>query len=329
MTNTSADVWLLYTEEHLHKFITALGLDATQATTKEDKAELLATLPNITPNEALQALLAHQQAAFQAAQAQHQPPTTNEVKLQLTKQAANERPEDFIDRARTHFDLVEATDTQAITLLVNAALPPIAAFITQNYRTGTTTIEPMLQLISTRFAPNKYQYYDQFRRFRLTKGQSAQDAGNELRRLFLGFLNLPADQITTGEAVIKETVTAQLLDTLPPNTAATLRTELLRQPTMSWTDILKHADQLLQSTPHTTTSDKAKSRNQLYCSIHGYAGHANADCQAQLGHRANSSKPTPGTSNRPAQPPTCFSCGKEGHMATHCPTTRHTPQGNC
>jgi hypothetical protein len=46
---TAAAVWLLYTEERLDQFIAALGLDATQAQDRQQKAAVLAAIPDLTP----------------------------------------------------------------------------------------------------------------------------------------------------------------------------------------------------------------------------------------------------------------------------------------
>jgi hypothetical protein len=318
---TAAAVWLLYTEERLDQFIAALGLDASQALDKQQKAATLAAIPDLTPTNALTAHLAHQQGS--------------KVDLQLAKQTATERPEAFIDRATIHFQLVGATDTEAVTLLVNAAQPNIASFLTQSIQAGTTTKAELLQLVLNRFAPNCYQYHHQFRSLKMAPGQTAQEAGNELRRLFLGFLGLNKDQQQTHEPVIRATVTAQLLDILPTPTAITIRTELLKEPGKPWEDILKLADQILQVSPKphkpaTFDVGQRTSRNQLHCSLHGYAGHADSNCnvqrlQREQAHKLNQARgPTSSFKG-----PTCFTCGKEGHVATNCPSTRPQPQGNC
>lgn len=330
MDNPGEDVWLLFTEDHLDRFIAALGLDATQATSHQGKAALLAAVPDLTTNAALQALLAHQQASL--AVIQQAPPPQAEVKLQLTKQVAAERTEDFLDRARTHFDLVNATDAQAITLLVNAALPPVAAYVTQNYRAGVNTIEAMLNHVANRFAPNKFQYYDQFKRYKLTAGQSARDAGNDLRRIFTGFLGLPAAQLHTHEQVVRDVVTAQLVEILPSTTATMMRAELLRHPNMEWTAVLELADQLLQSSARTAPGDvkPTRPREQQHCSLHGLGLHSTAECRTQRYQAANQARPPSQTQHgRPYKPPICFTCGKEGHMASHCPTLQNQTKENC
>jgi hypothetical protein len=217
---------------------------------------------------------------------------------------------------------------------VNAAQPNIAAFLTQNIQAGVTTKAALLKLVLDRFAPNKYQYHQQFRGLKMLPGQTAQEAGNELRRLFLGFLGLPKDQQLTHEPVVRDTITAQLLDILPAAAATTIRTELLKQPEKPWEDILKLADQILQVSPkpHKPANfdvGPKTSRNQLHCSIHGYAGHADSNCNVQRYQREHTNKPNQARGPTSSfKGPTCFTCGKEGHVATNCPTTRTQPQGN-
>lgn len=304
---TTAATWLLYTEQRLDAFIAALGLDATGATTKQLKATLLETVPDLTPNHALTAMLA-------------QPSQGAKVELQLTKQANTEKPEAFIARARTHFQLVSATDTEAITLLVNAASPPIAAFMTENIQAGVTTKEAIMKLVLDRFAPNPFQYHQQFRRYKLTPAQSAQEAGMELRRLYIGFLNISKADVPTYELVINKTVTAQLLDILPPSAAMALRTELLRQPDKTWDDIVQLADHVLQVAPKTTVNSGTAAtggRQFFNCKVHGRCGHTDAQCYQQK----DASKQSRGTDQ-------CYTCHQYGHMTRDCPLNNRKKPGN-
>jgi hypothetical protein len=298
---TPAASWNLYTEQRLDAFIAALGLDTTGITTKQEKTILLEAVPGLTPNHALTAMMA---------------PTSNKVELQLTKQTATEKPEAFIARAKAHFQLVAPTDTEAVTLLVNAAQPPIAAFITETIHGGTTAKDEILKLVLSKFAPNVFQYYQQFTRFKLSAGQTAQEAGTELRRLFIGFLNMPAAQLTNNEEIIRKTVSARLLDALPLTAATTLRTELLRKPNTTWDELLELADHVLQVQPNTGNTSKAKP----HCKIHGYRGHTDAQCSQQQyqGHGKDMSQ-HPGT-------PQCFKCYQYGHTARDCPAAKK--QGN-
>lgn len=296
---TPAAAWNLYTEQRLDAFIAALGLDTTGITTKQEKTVLLESVPGLTPNHALTAMMA---------------PNTNKVELQLAKQTTNEKPEAFIARAKAHFQLVAPTDTEAVTLLVNAAQPPIAAFITEAIHGGTTAKDEILKLVLSKFAPNVFQYYHQFTRFKLSAGQTAQEAGTELRRLFTGFLNIPATQLPDHEEVIRKTVSARLLDALPLTAATTLRTELLRKPNTTWDELLELADHVLQVHPNTGNTG----RDKPHCKVHGYRGHTDDQCSRQQSKGQNASQNT-GT-------PQCFKCYQYGHTARDCPAIKK--QGN-
>jgi hypothetical protein len=299
---TLAAAWNLYTENRLDAFIKALGLDNSNANDKQAKCALLETVPGLTPNHALTAMMAHSQQGPR-------------IELQLTKQSTTERADAFIARAKTHFQLVSASDNEAITLLVNAAQPPIAAFITENIQAGTTTKDEILRLVLGKFAPNSFQYYNQFSRFKLNPGQTAQEAGTELRRLYVHFLGYTKDQEVAHEDIIRRTVTARLLDALPLAAATTLRTELLREPAKTWDNILQLADHVLQVQPKSTaTSTSATGRRErTLCKVHGLCTHTDAQCYSQKG------------GSQQANADQCFKCYQYGHAARDCPLATKKP----
>jgi hypothetical protein len=277
--------------------VEGLGLDTTNAGTKAAKVAMLAQIPGLTPSEAL--------VAYQALPRPDQP----KVELQLTKQASNKTPERFLNRIRSYLQLVRATDTQAITIILNAAQPNVAEFVAEQFQAGTITAAEMLTRLEERYTPNRYQYYDQFRQYKLTGTQSAREAGEELRRLYLGFQNLSATQAQPHEAIITNAVVARLLEILPAPTATAMRQKLLEDDNMAWTDILQQADRLLPTTPKPTTTR----RDKAFCKIHGYRGHTDAECQAQ------GKGPTQGQSSE-RKPPVCYSCYQVGHTARDCPS---------
>jgi hypothetical protein len=296
---TPAAVWDAFTEAKLTQFCDAMGVDITNAHDKAAKVALLATLPGLAPHVALQAI---------AATPQRQPPTR--IELQLVKQGSNERPDAFLERARTHFQLVQADDAQAITLLINAAQPSMAAFVAQQFAAGTNTIEAMFTALQTRFTPNRYQYHHLFHTYKMSKDQTAQEIGAELKRLYLGFLQLPAEiDLADHDIVITPTLTARLIQVLPTGIATTLRTETMKNTQMTWDEVLLLADQLLQgATKEAKNLDaKQEGRSRSHCSIHGYGNHTDAQCyQQQRTGRQDTSAP-------------CYQCQQIGHAARNCP----------
>jgi hypothetical protein len=302
LPTTLAAAWNLYTESRLDAFIEALGLDSSTAPDKQAKCILLESVPGLTPNHALTAMMAHAQQGPR-------------IELQLAKQSSTEQVDAFIACAKTPFQLVSASDNEAITLLVNAAQPPIAAFITENIQGGTTTKAKILRLVLGKFAPNTFQYYHQFSRFTLTPGQTAQEAGTELRRLYVHFLGYTKDQEAASEDVIRRTVTARLLEALPLAAATTLRTELLREPNKSWDATLQLADHVLQVNPKTsaTPSSATGRKEKTLCKVHGLCAHTNAQCYLQKG------------GSQQVSADQCFKCYQFGHAARDCPLTTKKP----
>lgn len=294
---TPAAIWDAFTEAKLTQFCEAMGVDITAAPNKAAKVAILATLPGVAPHVALQAI---------AAAPQRQP---TRIELQLVKQGSNERPDAFLERARTHFQLVQADDAQAITLLINAAQPTMAAFVAQQFAAGINTMDAMFTALQTRFTPNRYQYYNLFHTYKMSKDQTAQEIGAELKRLYLGFLQLPAEvDLADHDVIITPTLTARLIQVLPASTAATLRTETMKNQQMQWDEILLLADQLLQgATKEARNTDvQHNGRTRPYCSIHGHGSHTDAQCYQQRSDKQDSTTQ-------------CFQCNQVGHAARNCP----------
>jgi hypothetical protein len=181
-----------------------------------------------------------------------------------------------------------------------------------------STIARHIQLIQDRFSPTRFQLYEQFATYRIEPNQTAHQAGNELRRLYLGYLQLQDQDVTQFEPVIGPTLTARLIDALPRYVANHLRTELLRNPNTTWPQVQTLADQFLQGNQTKAPAATQHKEKQL-CSIHGYCAHSDADCKTKQYRR----QPIGDTRRYPT---TCFGCGKPGHQVANCPHT--TPQGN-
>jgi hypothetical protein len=307
---TPAATWLLFEPARLASFLEVLGMQRQDGMTHQTMADALATVPGLTPHRA--------QTTLDAANTRARP----KVDMQLAKQTATERVDAFLARAKTHFQLVRASDAEATTMLVNAALPPIAAYIAENVATGVLTIEAHLRHIEQRFAPTRFQLYEQFARYRMTPRQTAHEVGNDLRRLLLGYLQLPDADIPGQTPTINLMLIARLIDVLPCPAANQLRTELLRHPGTTWDMVQDMADQICQGT---NGGGQASNTNQQqkHCSIHGYAGHSNADCRQQ--QRDKPQSPAPIGQRRQAG---CFTCGKPGHIAVDCPTASQLQPGN-
>jgi hypothetical protein len=293
-----------YEELCLAAFLAALGIQQTPNMAKQDMVDTLAAIPGLTP--------VHAQTTLEASNNR----THTKVEMHLVKQGATERVDAFLTRARTHFRLAQTTDIEATTLLINAALPPIAGYISENVAGGVTQVEEHLRLIQQRFAPTRFEMYDQFMRFRLGTNQTAHEAANELRRLYLGYLQMSDADQATQEPAIHLALIGRMIDILPQFAANQLRTEILRTPTTTWEQVTQLADQILQGARQRTSN-----KQRPYCSIHGYAGHTDTECKAQHHAKPNPLQPRPNPNSGP-----CFTCGKLGHIATDCPTL--TPPGN-
>lgn len=309
--NTPATTWMLYNEDRLTSFITALGLDLPAGANKQTKADILAAISGLTPQGC--------QTAWEHDTRRSKP----KIELQLTKQTAQERADAFVARARTHFQLITATDREATTLLINAALPSIAAFVTENVTAGVQSIDALLGLVQQRFAPNRFQFYEEFCRYRIPPNQSAKEAGNELRRLYLGYLQLTETEQELHAKIIGLALSAQFLAILPRHVSNILRTELLRQPETTWDQLQQLADQVLQGahfSSKSTDTNSRQSNQQAFCSYHGYTGHSDQQCRRHQ-HRQRRSQSHSTASNQSTTGVTCFTCGEPGHITPNCPTS--------
>jgi hypothetical protein len=313
---TPAETWLRFTEERLDAFLMALGVNITGLQDTQAKAEALAALPGVTPSIAINALIALPT-----------PDNRPKVELHLTKQTSSEVSDAFLARARVHFNLVRATDQEAITLLINAAQPAIAAFITENYNAGITDKETMLKAVQDRFSPNRFQYHEMFRTYKPQASQSARDIGNELRRLYLGFLQFSEELATTHTIAITPALCAQLLQVLPTTTAALLRTEILRKPDMTWEQVLQLADQMRQIPPQSVSAPATRPKAK-HCKIHNWGAHDDRECLTQRYSNStwpNSDKRRWNKEERNRSEFTCYVCGLNGHAARHCPKQQENP----
>jgi hypothetical protein len=240
--------------------------------------------------------------------------------------------EAFLHRVKTHCGLVAANDQEAITMMINAAQPHIASFISNNYVLDVTTKDTIWELVKQRFAPTKFQYYEQFRNFKPQTSQSARDIGNELRRLYLGFLQLSADRVKICEDAIAPVLTAQLLEILPRQVAGVLRTKVLETPDITWEEILSTADNLrhlvVQKAPE-QEKQKQLYRSMLTCKIHGQVGHDDAHCRLQ--NRTPSLQKSTNTFPLPRNIPApfaCYECGQHGHKAADCRNSKNANTGS-
>lgn len=308
---TPAAVWRLYNDAKIDQMVLGQGFNTDNLTTTADKIAALAQIPGLTPTDAINAY---------NALPKDRPP---KVDVSLEKQASNEPNDQFLSRARLHFKLVQHTDAQAQSVLNNAAQPQLRAAIEAQLLDGVDRIETLLQRLEAKFTPNKYQYFDLFSAYKLPAGKTAQEAGTELRRLYIHFLGYAPDKVKANEETINHTLTGRLLQVLPRDTAALLRADLLEHPNKSWEEILAKADHLM---PVTADKPRPPNRRQStfdpnkHCAVHGYKGHTDAECKAQHGDAAEKS-----TQGKQFKNIKCLACYKYGHVARDCPANK---QGN-
>ncbi|MCO5760078.1 MAG: hypothetical protein NHG36_01020, partial [Chromatiaceae bacterium] len=288
------------------------GFDMTNLLTKDDKMAALALIPGLTPSDAI--------AAYHAMPRDAQPKVTSA----LDKQTNTEPVDRFLARVRTHFELVPHTNDQAKNALLQAANEKLRDYIHAQFQDGVTNIDVLLQRIEDKYTPNAFQYYDLFSSYKMPSGYTAQEAGTELRRLYIQFLGYTPADVRTHEQVITKTLAGRLLQVLPPAVAALLRAELLEDPAKAWDAILTKANQLM---PATTAKNKSpantSNRATKYCSIHGYRGHTDVECYAQNGGYPGNVQ-NKGQQSRDGKPRDnsqvkCFTCYKYGHTARDCP----------
>ncbi|MCO5762914.1 MAG: hypothetical protein NHG36_15610 [Chromatiaceae bacterium] len=300
--------YLMYSDAALIRLFTIIGLDDDGVDSKEERAEILARTPGLTPDVAFRMLTSPT-------------PNTNKVKIDtsLPKQDKSERVETFLARAQVHFQLVQPDDNQSILMLIGAAQPEIAAFASKQFQSGVATIADMIQAIKTRFTPNRFQYFYQFSHYCMKPNQTIREAGNELHQLYLLFAELEPDELIASERLITATVTATLLQIIPQNIAGMLKAEIFRNPDITWDTVLQLADRYHQERPAKARSNATNTPAgpRKHCQIHGVCAHNDTECRNQR----NQSQGTSQTAQ-------CYKCWQFGHMANACPTNQQYSRPN-
>ncbi|MCO5762877.1 MAG: hypothetical protein NHG36_15415 [Chromatiaceae bacterium] len=308
---TPADIWRMYSPAQINNMVAGQGFDMTHLITTDDKIAALARIPGLTPANAI--------AAFNAMPRDQQP----KIVTTLDKQASSEPADQFLQRVRAHFDLIPHSNEQAINALLQAASDKLRTFIHAQRQDGVQDIGTMLTRLETKYTPNAYQYYDLYTAYKMPSGHTAQEAGTELRRLFIQFTGYTPAQVRTNEALITKVLAGRFLQVLPANVAAMLRTYLLENADRTWDEILDKANQLMPSNTTRQRTTAGTGRNNKYCSVHGYRGHSDAECYAQHGAPSDKSQ-TP----KKATPVKCYACYKYGHTARDCPNQPSTGNDN-
>lgn len=312
---------MAFSAARLLTFAEDLGLQLTPAQLA-DRQQLAAALAasGSTPAQAQQRYMeaqAHRQAAeavaaqqalaqaqLAAANAQLQlqqqpgpalPPQTNPAPRppKLAKQETTESADSFLGRATTYFQLNQMDNDQAVTELLNAALPAMATFITEAHTDGVTQLTPLLAALRTRFALAPYQALHQFETYQMGKEQSVGEVAAELRRLYIRFLALPQAQVAAGEAVINKTVLNQVLKVLPGPVAVMARSHLSKDPTITWDVALVDIEAMLLG--HRAANSRMGCRNTRptlgnqglldACRLPNHKNHTNAQCYTQARRR--------------------------------------------
>ncbi|MCO5761912.1 MAG: hypothetical protein NHG36_10420 [Chromatiaceae bacterium] len=306
---TPAAIWAMYSDAQIDNMIAGQGFDMTNLITKADKITALATIPGLTPSNAI--------AAYQA-MPRAQPP---KVVTTLDKQASSEPIDQFLARVRTHFELIPHSNDQAVNALINAAGDKLRTYIHAQRQGGVQDIATLLSRIQDKYTPTAYQYYDMYAAYKMPTGHTPQEAGTDLRRLYIQFLGYGPADVLTHEPVITKALAARLLQVLPATTSALLRAFLLENPDKTWDEILNKANQLTPATTKTKASPTGNTRGSgKYCSVHGYRGHTDAECYAQ-----NGGPPPDKGQQKKTSVTKCYACYKPGHTARDCP---NAPQGN-
>ncbi|MCO5760239.1 MAG: hypothetical protein NHG36_01830, partial [Chromatiaceae bacterium] len=314
---TPEAIWNLYSADQIQNMVRGQGFDMTNIITKADMVAALALIPGLTLSGAI--------AAYNAMPRDPQPKVTNT----LDKQASNEPVDRFLARVRTHFELVPHSNDQAKNALLQASNEKLRDFLLAQFQDGVTDINVLLKRVEDKYTPNAFQYYDLFSSYKMPQGYTAQEAGTELRRLYIQFLGYTPAEVRDNEAIIAKALSGRLLQVLPQSVAAILRAELLDDPNKTWEAILTKANQLMPTaTAKTKTPAASSPRNSKYCSVHGYRGHTDAECYAQHGGHPNAQQPKGQQQKGPSgNQIKCFSCYQYGHTARTCPASLKGNEG--
>lgn len=333
--------WAPFTLERLLRFMQTVGLETDISWSKEQVCATLDRFPNLQPGDLFQT--------------QPDSATTTQARnpLKLRQQGDTEPLDTFLDRSRAFFELARVAARDQVGFIINAAQPPVAQYATELFTAGTHLFNDLEQALLLRFGLSHYQYLEQFRQAKFQTGQTAQQIGQQLRRLYQRYLGFDEQDMSQYAKAITPALTEQLLNILPATVATLLRTEILRCPTASWDQILTFTDQVLAANrPSIKTGTAARSNlasprkhcalhgwgahsdpecrqqalgpnrpaKNLRCSLHGVDTHSDEQCRAQRSRGASSN--TLGA--QPSAPALCYRCGQPGHFANTCSTQSGT-----
>lgn len=306
---TTRSPWAVFTSERLHRLFDELQLRHPRDRSLLGYCEVLDNIQGISPS-----LLFQRHATSSDMQV---PTVSTSSKDKLQVQGKDEQVDPFLDRALTFFNLLSVDAAKQPALLMNAAQPIVAHFISELLTANTVDIDVIVRAVRRRFGFSKFQHLDQFRKVQFKVQDSIHHTGALLKRAYMHYLEFNETEFTHHENAIVPALVAQLLSIIPTFAANLLRQELLKEEDLSWETVIEFLDQVLTS--HQGTSQpKMTSRmghNTMerppdrFCSMHGKGFHDDSRCRAQ-GFSRNEN-PHEGK-NR------CFRCNRGGHTVRFC-----------
>jgi hypothetical protein len=183
------------------------------------------------------------------------------AKLTLRSQGLSEELTDYLKHAELFFNLDHTDDEAKLGHLVGKVKNEVSVAIEDQFNAGVTDYPTIRDNLLQRFAVSRF---DRLVRFRIMKPSTAENLiqfGARLRAEYLKYLLLTENQTQPMEQALMGALMAQLFDVIDSGITTQVKNKIYEDPDLTWTDILKIAENFRQTTTKSLGYIAARSYN--------------------------------------------------------------------
>ena len=266
--------WTDLLDTALQQTIQRLHLDCPGAS-RQERQDFLVRL-GITPAMCL---------GLPSAAAPAAPPPVR-PQIQLQRQAADESTLAYLARAEAFLRTLGLPDGQAVLLLQNAGLPPVAEAISAHIGARPAiTLGALLLALREEFQLPKSSAYRAIVAMRPGAAEPITAFGQRLLARYMEYVGRPATDFPGLESVLVHSLVPILADALPARPAQLLQ-QAFDTGTRTWSDLCLHANAAMGAA-RATGAAPVRANLPDQCRLHPRLRHTNAACRAQRATSAN------------------------------------------